>query len=226
MSRSGQGSFRSDRRQSRSAFSEPETWLSLHLITDGLPVRSRPRGKVVATYILRRLGLALVTLWLLSVIVFFAGQVLPGVRTRDTRPAGRAERRARARYPQAGVNRPLLAQYWSWISGLAHGDMGTSYQFRTPVAPFIGAALVNSVKLPRWRSSSSCRSASPAGWSRRCGSPGGRPDHLGHRPVRGHRAPEFVSGIVLIVIFGGRAEVAPGPASASAGAWRGPGSTT
>jgi len=34
----------------------------------------------VAIYILKRLGLALVTLWLLSVLVFFATQVLPRVR--------------------------------------------------------------------------------------------------------------------------------------------------
>ena len=32
----------------------------------------------MATYILRRLGLALITLWLLSVIVFFACYLLPG----------------------------------------------------------------------------------------------------------------------------------------------------
>jgi peptide/nickel transport system permease protein len=32
----------------------------------------------VATYLLKRLGLALITLWLLSMIVFFALQVLPG----------------------------------------------------------------------------------------------------------------------------------------------------
>src|SRR5437762_11788432 len=36
------------------------------------------KGANLATYILKRLGLALVTLWLLSVIVFLACQVLPG----------------------------------------------------------------------------------------------------------------------------------------------------
>ncbi|HLK43575.1 MAG TPA: ABC transporter permease, partial [Thermoleophilia bacterium] len=30
------------------------------------------------TFILKRIGLALITLWILSVIVFFAGQLLPG----------------------------------------------------------------------------------------------------------------------------------------------------
>ncbi|MDX6392114.1 MAG: Binding-prot-dependent transport system rane comp, N-term, partial [Streptosporangiaceae bacterium] len=32
----------------------------------------------MATYFLKRLALALVTLWILSLIVFLAGQVLPG----------------------------------------------------------------------------------------------------------------------------------------------------
>ena len=33
-------------------------------------------------YLLRRLGLAIVTLWILSLIVFFAGQILPGCWSR------------------------------------------------------------------------------------------------------------------------------------------------
>ena len=32
----------------------------------------------MASYFLKRLGLSLITLWLLSVVVFYAGQVLPG----------------------------------------------------------------------------------------------------------------------------------------------------
>lgn len=32
----------------------------------------------MSRYLLRRLGLAVITLWILSLIVFFAGQVLPG----------------------------------------------------------------------------------------------------------------------------------------------------
>ena len=32
----------------------------------------------MATFLLRRLGLMILTLWLLSLIVFFAGQILPG----------------------------------------------------------------------------------------------------------------------------------------------------
>src|SRR6266566_4951154 len=105
------------------------------------------RGGHVATYLLKRLGLALITLWLLSLIVFFAGQVLPGDPGRSILGPLADPRAVAALDHQLGVDKPLISQYLSWIGGLLHGDMGTSYQFREPVAPFIGAALVNSIKL-------------------------------------------------------------------------------
>src|SRR3984885_6135958 len=120
MSRSGHVSEQSPAKSLRHY--QPETRLSLHLITDGLPVRSRPRGKVVATYILRRLGLALVTLWLLSVIVFFAGQVLPGDPGRAILGNLASPSAVAALDHQLGVDRPLVTQYWSWITGVVHGD--------------------------------------------------------------------------------------------------------
>jgi peptide/nickel transport system permease protein len=46
-----------------------------------------------------------------------------------------------------GVDRPLVAQYWSWVSGIVHGDLGTSYQFRASVSSFLFPALGRSLKL-------------------------------------------------------------------------------
>jgi len=172
----------------------------------------------VATYILRRLGLALVTLWLLSVIVFFAGQVLPGDPGRAILGPLAAQSAVHALDTQLGVNRPLLAQYWSWISGLAHGDMGTSYQFRTPVAPFIGAALVNSVKL----AALAFVIVVPLGITGgvvaalRVGRAADRT--ISVTGLSAATVPEFVSGIVLIVIFAVELKWLPVSASAGAGA--------
>ena len=101
----------------------------------------------MTAYLLRRLGLAVITLWILSMIVFFAGQVLPGDPGRATLGPLAAQSAVRALDHQLGVDRPLLTQYASWIGGLVHGNMGTSYAYRTPVEPFISAALVNSAKL-------------------------------------------------------------------------------
>jgi peptide/nickel transport system permease protein len=172
----------------------------------------------VATYILRRLGLALVTLWLLSVIVFFAGQVLPGDPGRAILGPLAAQSAVHALDTQLGVDRPLLAQYWSWISGLAHGDMGVSYQFRTPVAPFIGAALVNSVKL----AALAFVIVVPLGITGgvvaalRVGRAADRT--ISVTGLSAATVPEFVSGIVLIVIFAVELKWLPVSASAGAGA--------
>src|SRR5207248_2913416 len=46
-----------------------------------------------------------------------------------------------------GLNRPLISQYWDWVTGLVRGDLGTSYQFRAPVSSFLVPALERSLKL-------------------------------------------------------------------------------
>ena len=172
----------------------------------------------MATYILRRLGLALVTLWLLSVIVFFAGQVLPGDPGRAILGPLAAQSAVHALDQQLGVGRPLLSQYWSWISGLVHGNMGISYQLRSPVAPQIGAALVNSVKL----AALAFVIVVPLGISGgvfaalRYGRATDRA--ISVTGLSAATVPEFVSGIVLIVIFAVELKWLPVQASAGAGA--------
>jgi peptide/nickel transport system permease protein len=172
----------------------------------------------VATYILRRLGLALVTLWLLSVIVFFAGQVLPGDPGRAILGPLAAQSAVHALDQQLGVGRPLLSQYWSWISGLVHGNMGISYQLRTPVAPQIGSALVNSFKL----AALAFVIVVPLGIiggvfaALRYGRATDR--LISVSGLSAATVPEFVSGIVLIVIFAVELKWLPVQASAGAGA--------
>ena len=78
-------------------------------------------------FILKRLGLALITLWILSLIVFFAGQVLPGDPGRAILGPLADQSAVKQLDHQLGVDQPLLTQYWDWISGFVHGDMGTSY---------------------------------------------------------------------------------------------------
>src|SRR5215472_12162470 len=95
--------------------------------------RASHKGAILATYILKRLGLALITLWLLSVIVFLATQVLPGDPARAILGNLASPSSVAALDHQLGVDRPLIEQYWTWITGLLHGNMGTSTQFRAPV---------------------------------------------------------------------------------------------
>jgi peptide/nickel transport system permease protein len=155
----------------------------------------------MAFYVLKRLGLALLTLVLLSMIIFFAGQVLPGDPGRAILGPFAAESAVKALDQQLGVNRPILNQYWSWLSGIFHGNLGTSYQFRAPVSTFLWPALGRSLKLAAvafvivvplsivggvlaalYRGRAVDRTISVTGLSL-------------------STVPEFVSGIVLIVVF-------------------------
>lgn len=152
--------------------------------------------------LLKRLALSLVTLWLLSIIVFAGAQMLPGdVGRAILGPLADARAVANLNH-QLGADRPLLVQYFDWISHFVIGDMSMSYTFRSPVAPFIITAMLNSLKL----AAVAFALVVPLGigggvWAAL---------HVG-RPldriisVIGLSAtvlPEFVTGIVLILIFG------------------------
>jgi peptide/nickel transport system permease protein len=172
----------------------------------------------LAIYLLKRLGLAVITLFLLSIIIFFAGQVLPGDPARAILGPLSAESAVRALDHQLGVDRPLLTQYTSWISGMLHGNMGESYQYQSPVEPLLRAALVNSAKLAAF----ALVVIIPLGIL------GGVIAALyAGRPVdriitltgsSGAALPEFVTGIVVIVVFSVELKLLPSTAQAQPGA--------
>lgn len=103
---------------------------------------------------------------------------------------------------EMGTDRPLVVQYGSWVSDLARGDLGKSYAYRAPVSKFLITAAINSAKLAAvvfvivvplgifggilaalYRGRLPDRFISITGLSATV-------------------VPEFVSGIVLILIFG------------------------
>ena len=103
--------------------------------------------RALGRFLARRLALSCLTLWLLSVVVFLGCQVLPGDPARAILGPLADPRAVAALNQRLGSDRPPLQVYLSWVSGLAKGDMGQSYAYRSPVAPFVGAALANSLKL-------------------------------------------------------------------------------
>jgi peptide/nickel transport system permease protein len=156
----------------------------------------------MARFLLKRVALSLITLWLLSVIVFSAGQVLPGNVGRAMLGPFADQRAVDALNHEMGTDRPLLVQYGDWISRFVQGDMGRSYAYRAPVAPFLANALANSAKLAVVAFLMVVPLSLAMGVMAALHA--GRPvDRL--IMVAGMSAtivPEFVSGIILILIFG------------------------
>ena len=153
-------------------------------------------------FLAKRIGLSLLTLWLLSVIVFVGAQILPGNVGRAMLGPFADQRAVDAINHELGTDRPVLVQYGDWVSRFVVGDMGQSYSYRAPVAPFLSTALANSAKLALV----AFLVVVPLGIL------GGviAALNLDRRvdrtiTVLGLSAtivPEFVSGIVLILIFG------------------------
>jgi peptide/nickel transport system permease protein len=171
----------------------------------------------MATFLLRRLGLMLLTLWLLTLIVFFGGQILPGDPARATLGNLAAPSAVQALDHQLGVDRPLITRYLSWLGGLLHGDLGTSYAYRTAVEPFIRAALINSVKLAALAFVIVVPLGIIGGVIAALYVGRGTDRIISVTGLSLSSVPEFVSGIVLIVIFGVELKWLPVTASAGAG---------
>ena len=104
--------------------------------------RFRPRG--VWGFILRRLLLGVLVLILVSILVFLATQALPGdparaILGRQANPASLAALRR-----QLHLDRPVIDQYWTWVTGLLHGNLGISLAAQEPVTTLLRPRLVNS----------------------------------------------------------------------------------
>ena len=97
--------------------------------------------------VLRRVLIMIPEIIILSVFVFILAKMMPGDPftgsiTPQTSPARIHELKV-----QAGLYDPWYVQYGRWITNLFHGDLGISYQFKTPVAGLIASRAGNTLWL-------------------------------------------------------------------------------
>ncbi|MGI9031103.1 MAG: ABC transporter permease [Ilumatobacteraceae bacterium] len=100
----------------------------------------------VAKFVVRRLLLGLLTLFVVSIVVFALTQALGdpvrAILGREATVESVAARRA-----ELGLDRSVLAQYWDWLTGLVTGDPGTSFTNGVPVLDVLGDRIWNSLFL-------------------------------------------------------------------------------
>jgi peptide/nickel transport system permease protein len=156
----------------------------------------------VLRFLARRALFALITLWLLSVGVFFGAQVLPGNPGRAILGAYADPAAVDALNHQLGYDRPVVTRYLDWLGGVLTGDFGESYLYRSPVGPLIRDALANSLKLGLVALLIVLPLSLVGGViaALRRGRPVDRVITLGGMAIS--VVPEFVTGIVLLLVFG------------------------
>ncbi len=88
----------------------------------------------MTAYLVRRLGLMLVTLFGISVVIFVLLRLVPGnIVDILFDSAGMVDPADKARIEQElGLDRPIAVQYAEWMGGLLRGDLGFSYVSEKP----------------------------------------------------------------------------------------------
>src|SRR5919107_560860 len=112
------------------------------------PPRRQHGAAAWATWLARRLGLAVLTLWLVSVLVFLAtaalGDPVRAILGRDYNSnVGRREQLE----AQLGVGDSIVTRYFDWLGGLVTGDFGTSLANQQPVWQQVSDSVLNTLVL-------------------------------------------------------------------------------
>jgi len=101
----------------------------------------------MARYLLRRLLLTLPVLLGVATLVFSLIHLVPGDPAQsmlgDSAPAADVATLRQS----LGLDRPLLVQYKSFLTGIVRGDLGKSFRYGTPVTREIGSRLVRTIQL-------------------------------------------------------------------------------
>jgi len=97
-------------------------------------------------FILRRLGYAVLSLVLLSLTIFFFVRVTGDPAVLLVEP-GASKADLEAIRQQFGLDRPLVVQYWHFMTSLLRGDFGQSFYYRMPVFELYLSRLPNSLIL-------------------------------------------------------------------------------
>ena len=161
----------------------------------------------MASYVLKRVSVSVVLLILSSILIFCLMRVIPGdptiTKVAAAGTGGGANVRAlRAVRHELGLDRSLPRQYVAWVGGALHGDFGKSYYSQFPVTKLITQRIGATLQLAMGALLLGLLMAVPlaligAIWRNRFFGAG-----VSGFTAVGMSMPAFVSGIILIVIFG------------------------
>jgi len=158
------------------------------------------RRHVSAYYLAGRTVALLATLLAASLVIFVLVDVLPGDPAAYMMGLNASPRAIAALRAEYGLDAPAWRQYLEWLAALAHGDLGTSYTYRVPVAGLVAERLAVSLPLALYALALAVAIAFPLGLAAALG--GTRRDTaLMGIAQAGLSVPNFWLGLLLILFF-------------------------
>lgn len=97
--------------------------------------------------IVQRVALGILTLFLVSVLIFLSVELLPGDLAQSILGQTATEESLQILREQLNLDRPAPVRYFEWLASMAQGDLGTSLANGRPVGELIGARLGNTLFL-------------------------------------------------------------------------------
>ena len=98
-------------------------------------------------YILKRIGMLLVTMILVSFLTFLAFEIVSGDPVRNMLGTDATPAQVLALRQELGLDKPFLSRYVSWLLGFFSGDLGRSFSYRQPVWSLISSKLMITLSL-------------------------------------------------------------------------------
>lgn len=160
-------------------------------------------------YILKRLLLAVMVLFLVSVVTFFIARVLPSDPAAAwVGPRPTIEQIAKARLT-LGLDKPLVVQYWRYLTSVLRGDLGTSIKTRQPIITELRTYLPATLELVFAALIIAIVFGLPLGVLAGANK-GGWVDHFSRvTSVAGVSIPTFFLGLILQLLFFARLGLLP-----------------
>ncbi len=92
-------------------------------------------------FLLNRVGTMLLTMLVISMLVFFIDEVVPIDPARNALGRYASQQAVDDLREKMGLDRPAPVRYFNWISNVLRGDFGESIHFRRPVRDLVAVRL-------------------------------------------------------------------------------------
>ena len=92
-------------------------------------------------YVLKRVGMLLITMLLVSFLTFLAFELISGDPARNMLGTNATPEQVAALQHELGLDQPFFARYFGWLTGFFSGNLGVSFSYRQPVWDLIGSKL-------------------------------------------------------------------------------------
>ncbi len=155
----------------------------------------------MAAVLLQRIGLALVTMVIIAVVVFFALELMPGDACSVNLGRGASDSMLAACHARLGLDRPPIWRFVTWAGDFLRGDLGISMQRERPITEIVGWRLRNTLILAGVTSVIGIPLALGLGVLAGLNPDGPLDMAISGVAIFAMTVPEFISGTLMILVF-------------------------